>query len=359
LSKQDDDDGSEGDGVEGENNVEQPFPFLDLPGELRNMIYDTSMEDDEALRRGRSRPVNPTYVRGGWSSRSYVEIVHHNARAEKLRTLFPTPEQKKHETRLRSLLTRVANRHLKVAETDGTLTTGCREAFERSKLEHEMYSHRCAHEVHEDENLIIPVNARGNLCDDLPMLSLVNRQIFHDTFFLFYSTRKDGLWLRWTIRNLDFFPFLRFCQDVTTGDWPAEIKLEEMHVDFDDEDEGKDRELHKRKYENVRRLMELHWLKGFPLWGCLTGLCDEKCCGGPFADWMYAVRQIVALYRVDYETWKWRSLKYLRRCEMMEDDDSSGGSFKTMTDADLVEATIDMLCTAIKYNLGRIGRGMS
>jgi hypothetical protein len=30
-------------------------------------------------------------------------------------------------------------------------------------------------------------------------------------------------------------------------------------------------------------------------------MCDSECCDGPLGDTQYSVRQIVALYRVDYE----------------------------------------------------------
>jgi hypothetical protein len=183
---------------------------------------------------------------------------------------------------LRTLLDRVAKRRI----SDGVYTTGCQEAFEKYKAEHAMYTRRCAHENHDkeeaknhDENQdtehMIPINARGSLCDDLPMLSLVNHQLFYDTFYdtfyLYFSAPKEDMWVRWTIRNLDFFPFLRFMQNITQSPHPIEILPNQVHVNYDDTDEGKDRVPHLRKFENVKRLIELHWLERFPLWGCLTG----------------------------------------------------------------------------------------
>jgi hypothetical protein len=128
------------------------------------------------------------------------------------------------------------------------------------------------------------------MCDDVPMFSLVDRQIFHDTFYFFFSTTGEGVWFRWTIRNLDVFPFLRFMQNFTKSPCTIQILPNQVHVDFDDTEEGKDRVLHMRKFENVKQLIELHWLEGIPLWGCLTGTCDNKCCDGPLGDPLYSVR---------------------------------------------------------------------
>jgi hypothetical protein len=67
---------------------------------------------------------------------------------------------------------------------------------------------------------------------------------------------------------------------------------------------------------------------------------------------MYSVRQIVALYRTDYEAWKSLSIKHLYECRMMDEEDSSTEELAALSDDELVEAVIDMLCRAIEYNLG-------
>jgi hypothetical protein len=178
------------------------------------------------------------------------------------------------------------------------------------------------------------------------------------------STRRRGesLWVKWIIRNLDFFSFLRFFQALTTGTHPVEIGPSRLHIEFDEDEEEKDDGLHAKKSSQVKRLVELHWLQGFPLLGCLTGLTDRTDCKGPFGDYMYSVRQIVALHRVASEVWKWHSVKYPRLCGMMENDESSANTFATMSDAELVEAVIETLCRAMEYHLGyegnytRVGR---
>jgi hypothetical protein len=133
------------------------------------------------------------------------------------------------DTARRNLLDKIIQRTLKQAVKDGRLTLGAREAFETYRLEHEMYTtapdrNKKNTYVHNriqrknifdegsdgDKKIVAIVNPRGNLMDDLPMLSLVDRQVFQDTFYLFYSTTRVGLWVKWVVRNLDFFPFLRF-----------------------------------------------------------------------------------------------------------------------------------------------------
>jgi hypothetical protein len=75
-------------------------------------------------------------------------------------------------------------------------------------------------------------------------------------------------------------------------------------------------------------------------------------------DILYSVRQIVALYRVQHDTWQWHSIKFLKRCEEI---DSSVDFYhfyeyyEKLPDAELVEKVIDMLCKAIKYKLGYEG----
>jgi hypothetical protein len=334
----------------------QFFPFMDFPAEIRNLIYDFTLEDDKQERRERIRDRDTQYGRHqGLGSRCYPVLSSLTKRAKEKRMLSPTHEQKQEEGQLKRIRNRLAERHLKRASEEAPLTAGCSEAFERYRLEHDMYTSRCPHEEHEEDNLVVPVNARGNLCDDLPLFSLVNRQIFHDTFYLFYSTKREGLWFRWTVRNLDFFPFLRFWKSLTSGPSPLEIKPSEFHVAFDDEDEGKDKALHVTKFKNVHRLIEMHWLEGFPLWGCLTGFTDYDSDRGPFFDWMYSVRQIVALYRIDRQAWREQSIKYLQMCQPFDRDEATSNIFSEMSDAELVEAVIEWICNAIEYNLGYDG----
>jgi hypothetical protein len=300
---------------------DQPFRFLDLPAEIRNAIYDMSLEDDNEARERRKRSWDPaqsypTYS-GGYGSRGRMLFYSYRNSDEHKCNIGPTPEQKKHEEELRALLNQISRNRIR----NGVYTTGCPEAFDKYKAEHGMYSRRCAHENYDreekeeeeeehdekrDTEHIIPINARGNICGDVPMLSLVNRQLFQDTFYLYFSELREGMWFRWTIWNLDFFPFLRFMQNLRQPPYPTEILPAQVHVKYDDTDKGRDRVLHKRKFEHVKRLIDLHWLQGFPLWGCLIILCDTRCYNSPLGELLYSVRQIVALYRVQHDAWqKW------------------------------------------------------
>ncbi|RMZ68272.1 glutathione S-transferase III [Pyrenophora seminiperda CCB06] len=208
------------------------------------------------------------------------------------------------------------------------------------------------------------IDPRGNLTDHLPMLSLVNREIFNETFYLFYSQLKEGFWIKCLVRHLYFFPFLRFYQSLTTGTSPIRIPPSRLHIEFYDENDGDDTTVKKTfqhqsetKFTHVQRLVELHWLQGLPLWGCFTGLSDHPDCKGPLGDCMYSVRQVVALYRIDHATWRRHSIEYLSRYDMVWLDSVTPRD--SIGDAELVEQMIHLLCTAIKYHLGYYGKGTS
>jgi hypothetical protein len=192
------------------------------------------------------------------------------------------------------------------------------------------------------------------------MFSLVDRELFQNTVYLYYSMTREGLGIKWVIRNLDFFPFLRFYQSLTKGSFPVQIGPSRLHIDFD-ENNTIDDELHARN-SHVEKLIELHWLDGFPLWGCLTGLSDRPDCKGPLGDYMYSVRQIVALYWIDLAIWRTLSTEYLSRCRLLVKDESPGDMYTAMSDTELVETVINLICAAIRYDLGyegnyaRVGR---
>jgi hypothetical protein len=38
-----------------------------------------------------------------------------------------------------------------------------------------------------------------------------------------------------------------------------------LHIEFDKDEEEKDGGLHAKNFSQVKRLVELHWLQGFPL----------------------------------------------------------------------------------------------
>ncbi|KAL1799247.1 hypothetical protein ACET3X_003284 [Alternaria dauci] len=356
----------------------QPFfPFFELPPELRNEIYGLCLENERVERNPKMESHREYY--GLFRSKSWVVYSKQSQRVREIRASKPTIMQMERDEARRKKLNKIVERRLKHAQSrKGGLTPGALEALELYRQEHDMYTPRAQEilpdgEINHDQGIFDPrkenekkgvleVDATGNLLDDLPILSLVDRQIFCETFFLYYSMTREGLWVKWRVRNLDFFPFLRFYRSLTTGQLRLEIPPSRLHIELQTDEEERDGYWHAKKFSHVKRLVELHWLDGFPLWGCLTGLSDRQDCKGPFGDYMYSVRQTVALYRVDHEAWKSCSIKYLHRSQEMDHDDSSVGKIEALSDSELVEATIDMLCNAMEYNLGykgsysRIGR---
>ena len=349
----------------------QPFfPFVDLPAELRNMIYNFCL-DDEKLARNPDMTKRTVARTGLWSSKTRYDHSARQKRVLEIRAEKPTDAHREEDDSRKAHLDMIAKNELKRAErSEAGLTAGAREAFDLYKLEYDMYASPSAPatdgENNHDQGIfmsgdmttkkgVLEVDVRGNLVDDLPMLSYVDREIFSHTLFLYYSTVSEGLWVRWVVRNLDFFPFLRFYQAFTTGDNAVEIPPSRLHIEIDDIEEEIDDGLHAKKFVHAKRLIELHWLEGLPLFGCLTGLCDRGDCKGPFGDYMYSVRQIVALYRIDNEAWHSLSVKYLHDWETMDAYDSIESDFTDLDDAELVEQVIDTLCKGIEYNLGYKG----
>jgi hypothetical protein len=136
---------------------------------------------------------------------------------------------------------------------------------------------------------------------------------------------------------------------------------------------------------DVKRLIEMHWFDGLPLWGCFTGLrgqegeeedwdiripnSDNEDSGKPltawapigiaqsredFEKWMYAVRQIVALYRIDMPKWRSLSLEYLHIYNAFSGSHANMFQGKD-SNVDLVEGVIDAVITTIEYHLGHNG----
>jgi hypothetical protein len=118
----------------------QPFfPFLDLPAEIRNQIYDICLADEKDERDPdmEQRQVETYGIRGSQTRLvydAYQNRVHH------IRNSIPTPTQLQRDSERRTLLDRIIQRLLKREEKGGKLTAGARGAFERYQLEHKMYT---------------------------------------------------------------------------------------------------------------------------------------------------------------------------------------------------------------------------
>jgi hypothetical protein len=138
--------------------------------------------------------------------------------------------------------------------------------------------------------------------------------------------------------------------------------FEVLNLDGDTDDGEKDHYL--RKFENVKRLITLHWLHGFPLWDALTvrgegardvGGDDDRyyesyhVSRDTFADWMGAVREIVALYTIRRSVWRKITIAHFRFCDFLRGRDMQ--SWDAVPDEDVVDAVIGLLSDAIEYDL--------
>ncbi|KAF2826861.1 hypothetical protein CC86DRAFT_21412 [Ophiobolus disseminans] len=189
-------------------------------------------------------------------------------------------------------------------------------AFLEYKNQHELYLSRCFHEEHQyDDPVIITINERGNLCEDLPMPALTCREILHDLWGLIIAPDGQMPIFYAKIQNMDIFPFLRFVQmlkkhrimDVTGAN--VVLKFKGVPPECSS---AQATTMYMRKFSRVKRLIEGHWLQGVLLWHCLAGpgveidSDDEKSDMDPdpsisrFGTWMYSVRQNVALLRNRY-----------------------------------------------------------
>jgi len=121
------------------------------------------------------------------------------------------------------------------------------------------------------------------------------------------------------------------------------------------------------KYEKVHRMVEQHFLDDLPLWGCLTGLREEKGLGRTgkearskraFWEWLYAVRQITAFYHLDRAKWLDASIKYLNQKEFVELAEEAEETWiwgKDDPEEEILEFIIGFLAKAIEYACGYHG----
>ena len=131
----------------------------------------------------------------------------------------------------------------------------------------------CFHEEHDDME-IITINQRGNFCGDLPSLALTCREAFREVWGLIFPKNNDEITIHIKIGDLDFFPFLRFAKllkrnvgmDIT-GNMIENVEFSESSPET-----GEEKTTYKRKFTRIKRLIEMHWHDGVPLWDCLTGL---------------------------------------------------------------------------------------
>lgn len=100
--------------------VEQPFRFMDLPGEIRDMIYDFSIQDDAVMRQRRVREESfrRCLLNRSFGSPSWYYIRQHTARARKQKDIEYTREQLDRENELRKLLNKLSRQQLRKAKKE-------------------------------------------------------------------------------------------------------------------------------------------------------------------------------------------------------------------------------------------------
>jgi hypothetical protein len=158
-----------------------------------------------------------------------------------------------------------------------------------------------------------------------------------------------------TVQNFNLFPFFRFCQMLGRGDWRVGVPAHMVDVNWHDDVEQGNDELGLRKFAILKRLVELHWLKGIPIWTCFTKSPVEEYEGGTVPDILYSVRQIVALQRAEPAQWKHVSIEYIRKCEMTEVSCVPQADWQSLTTSELAEAIIETIMLAIEYRMGYKG----
>lgn len=188
----------------------------------------------------------------------------------------------------------------------------------------------------------------------MPYLSLTCKKVLGEMWSLSFPGAPR---YKVTVVNLDYFPLFRFLRNLQ-GVTKVRGELVDIVLKEDEESDG-----YGKKFTKVKRLIEMHWLEGLPLWGCLTGLREEPDPDGPaemvdkraFWSWIYAVRQIVALYKIEPAVWRSTSIKYLQRYEALKDDDFDAATIAHYSNVELVQAIIEALSEAIEYRLGWTG----
>jgi hypothetical protein len=190
-------------------------------------------------------------------------------------------------------------------------------------------------------------------------VALANRQMFAEVFDVFFPKVKDkspeGSRYAIRIQNLNLFPFFRFCQMLGRGEWTVQVPAHMIDVYWCDDEVQQDRALGLRKFSMLKRLVELHWLRGVPIWTCFTEPSAGNFDGGALPDILYSIRQIVALQRSVPAQWRGISTEYVRNCEITEVICVPQTDWQSLTTPDLVETIIETIMMAIEYRMGYVG----
>ncbi|KAF1918831.1 hypothetical protein BDU57DRAFT_121428 [Ampelomyces quisqualis] len=133
----------------------------------------------------------------------------------------------------------------------------------------------------------------------------------------------------------------------------SDVTSNRVQTAFDAKLAQRDVEANQATAHNIKRLIEVHWLHGFPLWASLTSLSDQAQI--LFTDYMYSVRQVVALWRLDETLWRRLTVRSLRVYDLVKCRVSQEMFWANKSTPELVEAAISMLAEASEFKLGYRG----
>jgi hypothetical protein len=357
----------------------QPFRFLDLPPELRNIVYSQYLDDTQIIGNGNDTQqarLDKFKFHGvsghlkDWESSSNG-MYYMRCRLQK----YQATEKRK----------RINIENLMV-DKDNLSDIGYSAYIDYIEA-HACFADRmepCQHENHAQRN-IVRISEHGNLCEDLPFLAQTCHLILGEMWPLCFSTRRctvpkkdrlektqDSIEIEYhaRVRNFDYFLLFRFLHMLRRDNKGIAVKGHVVHLVLEDQKPKAD--ACGTKFEKVERLFAMHWLVDLPLWGCLTGLRKEY----RFADkaqmpkhgyepkgtgakiiywaWLQSMRQIVALYHIDRPAWREISIKYLDCWKVFLDDDTVRKTVWTTTIPEyiIVEAIIPFIGGAIKAQRG-------
>ncbi|KAF9691154.1 hypothetical protein EKO04_010590 [Ascochyta lentis] len=338
------------------------FRFLDLPAEIRNTVYAIYCKEDRVRRHKREERYRKCRNPGRGSRIPYP--------CRALEQEFQN-------------LAIVIGAHIrkKIVQPEKILDSGIGQ-YEEYEVQHQ-YKRKCAyeHEYHSDMT-VVSVNARGNLCENLPPLSLASRQLLSETWASVFPAGSHRFRYQVTVRNFSVLPFFRLAQlfqrqriqihgdminieledEAHDNRWYKRVNhnwLEDALISDEEVDEENDKERnisrYAMKFSRLTWLIQLHWLQGVPLWNCFTNArrdwnkkdLDKITLGA----WLYSVRQIVALHRINASKWQDLSTQLLHRRDIIH-----GNEFPwPLSDASMVAETIGVFSEALEYRLGRAG----
>jgi hypothetical protein len=303
------------------------FRFLDLPGEIRNAIYKLCISEDDRAH-GVKCPCQPR------KRQSHKPIKKDEERAETAKAL-----EARHKANIEVV---------KQRRRDGRLTHQAFMSFMDRVWQSELQNTEASEWSHHRRKRAV-IQARGDVCRGLPVISQVCRQILRESWGFSYPPSAT---IVLEVANYDFFPafrFLSFLQRTNISITGSSVTVRYLDGRF-----ARNNILH-RQSAKLAQLILMHRLEGMPLWNCMTGLTESSdiidSATNGFKHFMYSVRQITPLYTTDRAIWRQLSTKYLKRCHTMVYDDRVPHPKIPETDEELVDTVVDRLVKAMNCRL--------